>query len=166
MVEVYCSGPGCPQSVAAARKLTTLGYTNVHAFQVDSRPGNRSRSGIAARTWRSCRVSAQCIFSRLHWRHPSVTPAAAPRDVRRPPGHPLGPGFRRDLDTLSALEAKLDPIRFVRAHRSIVVQLDRVQEIEPVFQGEYLMILRDGTRLKRGRTYSANLRNAFNLTRS
>jgi rhodanese-related sulfurtransferase len=32
-IVVHCSGPGCPQSRAAAEKLTTLGYTNVHAFE-------------------------------------------------------------------------------------------------------------------------------------
>lgn len=32
-IVVYCSGPLCPQSRAAAEKLTTLGYTNVQAFE-------------------------------------------------------------------------------------------------------------------------------------
>lgn len=32
-VVVYCSGPSCPQSRAAAEKLAALGYTNVHAFE-------------------------------------------------------------------------------------------------------------------------------------
>ncbi|HEU4565743.1 MAG TPA: rhodanese-like domain-containing protein [Gemmatimonadaceae bacterium] len=32
-IVVYCSGPSCPQSKAAAAKLTTLGYTNVRAFE-------------------------------------------------------------------------------------------------------------------------------------
>ena len=32
-IVVYCSGPACPQSRAAAAKLATLGYTNVRAFE-------------------------------------------------------------------------------------------------------------------------------------
>jgi rhodanese-related sulfurtransferase len=32
-IVVYCSGPGCPQSKAAAEKLTAFGYTNVRAFE-------------------------------------------------------------------------------------------------------------------------------------
>jgi rhodanese-related sulfurtransferase len=32
-IVVYCSGPACPQSRAAAEKLATLGFTNVHAFE-------------------------------------------------------------------------------------------------------------------------------------
>lgn len=32
-IVVYCSGPACPQSKAAAEKLATLGYTNVRAFE-------------------------------------------------------------------------------------------------------------------------------------
>ena len=49
--------------------------------------------------------------------------------------------------TLKGIEARLDPDRFVRIQRSVLVNLDHVREIQPWFQGEYVLILRDGTQL-------------------
>lgn len=59
--------------------------------------------------------------------------------------------------TLSSLEAQLDPSRFLRVHRSHLVNLDRVDRIEPRFQGGYAVVLRDGTRLRLSRTYRKRL---------
>jgi len=50
-------------------------------------------------------------------------------------------------DSMTSLEAKLDPARFVRVHRSAIVNLDRVREIQKSFQREHIVILRDGTRV-------------------
>jgi len=47
--------------------------------------------------------------------------------------------------------ALLDPRRFVRIHRSTVVNMDRVHELQPYFHGEYVVVLRDGTKLKLSR---------------
>ena len=58
-------------------------------------------------------------------------------------------------DTMKALEAKLDPARFVRVHRSAIVNLDRVQRIEPWAHGEYVLTLRDGTKLRTSRAHGA-----------
>ncbi len=55
--------------------------------------------------------------------------------------------------TLAAFQERLDPDRFLRIHRSIVVNLDRVREITPWFHGDYAVILRDGERLSLSRTY-------------
>ncbi|MEO7456539.1 MAG: LytTR family DNA-binding domain-containing protein [Gemmatimonadaceae bacterium] len=46
------------------------------------------------------------------------------------------------------LEARLDPQRFVRIHRSTIVNLDRVRELHEVDRGEVIVVLEDGTRLK------------------
>jgi two-component system, LytTR family, response regulator len=48
---------------------------------------------------------------------------------------------------------RLDPRRFVRIHRSTLVNLDRVRELEPLFHGDFLVRLRDGTELTLSRTY-------------
>ena len=61
-------------------------------------------------------------------------------------------------ETMNALETRLDPERFVRIHRSTIVNSDRIQELEPLFQGDYLIILRDGTRLPSSRAYRDRLR--------
>jgi len=50
-------------------------------------------------------------------------------------------------ETMSQLESRLDPSRFVRVHRSAIVNLDRIKELQPWFRGEYRVILRDGTEL-------------------
>lgn len=60
-------------------------------------------------------------------------------------------------ETMSNLEARLDPGRFVRIHRSTMVRLDRVRELEPLFQGDYVLILEDGTRLTSSRGYRDRL---------
>ena len=56
-------------------------------------------------------------------------------------------------ETLQSLEDRLDPEQFIRIHRSTIVNLDRVQEIEPYFHGDYIVRLRDGHRLTLSRTY-------------
>lgn len=61
-------------------------------------------------------------------------------------------------EPLKDLEARLDSSRFLRIHRSIVVNLDRVRELRPWFHGAYVVVLRDGTELTSGRTYSAQVR--------
>jgi two-component system LytT family response regulator len=48
-------------------------------------------------------------------------------------------------EPLSAIEKKLDPARFVRVHRSSIVNLDSIRELQPAFHGDYVIILRDGT---------------------
>ncbi|RKG71793.1 LytTR family transcriptional regulator [Corallococcus sp. CA054B] len=55
------------------------------------------------------------------------------------------------------LEARLDPERFVRIHRSTLVNLQRVQELRPLPHGEYQVILRDRTTLKLSRGYRERL---------
>ena len=45
--------------------------------------------------------------------------------------------------------------RFVRVHRSIVVNTERIREVQPWFKGDYVLILNDGTKLRSGRTYRA-----------
>jgi two-component system LytT family response regulator len=54
--------------------------------------------------------------------------------------------------SLQTLEARLDPARFFRVHRSAVVNLDRVKELQPLFRGEHVVILHDGTRVKLSRS--------------
>jgi two-component system, LytTR family, response regulator len=59
---------------------------------------------------------------------------------------------------LGAVEARLDPAAFVRVHRSAIVRVDRIASLEPYFHGEYVVTLRDGSRLTSSRSYSAGLR--------
>jgi two-component system LytT family response regulator len=49
-------------------------------------------------------------------------------------------------ETMNAVEARL-PSQFVRIHRSAIVNIDRIKELQPWFRGDYQVILRDGTKL-------------------
>ena len=60
--------------------------------------------------------------------------------------------------TLSHLEERLPASRFLRIHRSILVNVDRIQEIQPWFQGDWLVVLGDGTKLQSGKSYRARVR--------
>lgn len=61
-------------------------------------------------------------------------------------------------ESMAELEAELDPTRFLRISRSAIVNLDRIQEIQPWFQGDYVLILSDGTRITSTRGYRDNMR--------
>lgn len=54
-------------------------------------------------------------------------------------------------ESMRALERTLDPGRFFRVHRSAIVNLERVKELQPWFHGQYLVVLEDGTQLKLSR---------------
>jgi len=58
---------------------------------------------------------------------------------------------------MSALETSLDPASFLRVHRSIIVNLERIRALQPAAHGDYVITLRDGTQLKSGRTYAERL---------
>src|SRR5262245_44605359 len=60
-------------------------------------------------------------------------------------------------ETIGGLAARLDPIRFLRIRNSTIVNLERVKELRPLFRGEYLIVLRDGTELNSSRRYRKNL---------
>jgi two-component system LytT family response regulator len=49
--------------------------------------------------------------------------------------------------TIASLEAALDPSRFVRIHRSVIVNLERIARIEPYTRDSRMAVLHDGTRL-------------------
>jgi len=51
-------------------------------------------------------------------------------------------------ESMAALEARLDPELFFRVHRSAIVNLERVRELQPYSRREHVLVLRDGTRLR------------------
>jgi two-component system, LytTR family, response regulator len=60
-------------------------------------------------------------------------------------------------ETMNGMEARLDARRFVRIHRSRIVNTERIKELQPWFNGEYVVILRNGTRLTLSRGYREKL---------
>jgi two-component system LytT family response regulator len=59
--------------------------------------------------------------------------------------------------TMSYIESVLDPRKFVRIHRSTLVNIDRIKEMQPLFNGDQLLILDNGTQLPMSRTYRERL---------
>ena len=64
-------------------------------------------------------------------------------------------------ESMKNMETKLDSKTFVRIHRSAIVNIDRIKELEPWFHGEYVVIMRDGTRLTASRVFSERLSTAI-----
>lgn len=60
-------------------------------------------------------------------------------------------------ETMNRMEGRLDSRRFVRIHRSRIVNTERIKELQPWFNGEYVVILRNGTRLTLSRGYRDKL---------
>lgn len=64
----------------------------------------------------------------------------------------------RTRGTITAIESALDPRQFVRIHRRIVVNMDRVREMSPLPGGDGLLVLGDGSTLRLSRTYRSRVR--------
>jgi two-component system LytT family response regulator len=60
--------------------------------------------------------------------------------------------------TMNTLEKSLDPEKFLRIHRSIIVNLGRIKTLQSGAHGEYVITLRDGARLQSGRSYSDRMK--------
>jgi two-component system LytT family response regulator len=70
-------------------------------------------------------------------------------------------GVFRYAEPISRLESKLDPARFVRVHRSSIVNVARIAELQPWFRGDAVLIMKDGARITLSRTYRPKLAALF-----
>lgn len=66
-------------------------------------------------------------------------------------------------ETLTNLEARLDPTRFLRVHRSLIVHVSRIAEVESLFAGEFVLSLTTGAKLTSGRTFRAAIQAALGM---
>jgi len=69
-----------------------------------------------------------------------------------------GKAVHAHRSTLTHLAERLPASKFLRIHRSTLVNVDRIREIQPWFQGDWVLILADGTRLHSGKSYRAKVR--------
>lgn len=60
--------------------------------------------------------------------------------------------------TLTQMEQKLDPEKFLRIHRSAIVNIDSIRELQPHFNGEYVVLLKNGSRLKVSRSFKDSVK--------
>jgi two-component system LytT family response regulator len=70
----------------------------------------------------------------------------------------VGKAVHAHRSTLTHLEERLPASKFLRVHRSTLVNVDRIREIQPWFQGDWVLILSDGTRLHSGKSYRSKVR--------
>lgn len=68
-------------------------------------------------------------------------------------------------ETMARLEARLDPERFIRIHRSTIVNIDRVRKLIPAFAGDYAVVLADGTKLRLSRGYQERMQAVMDKAR-
>jgi two-component system LytT family response regulator len=69
----------------------------------------------------------------------------------------VGKSYHLVRGSMQAVEKKLDPAKFMRIHRSVIVNISRIQELQSWFHGEYKVIMRDGTKLTLSRGYRDRL---------
>ena len=60
--------------------------------------------------------------------------------------------------TMAQIEQRLPASRFIRIHRSTIVNIERIREFQPWFQGDWILVLADGTRLQSGKSYRRRIR--------
>ena len=60
-------------------------------------------------------------------------------------------------EAIGSLEAQLDPKKFPRIHRSSIVNIERIQELRPWSHGDFIVVLKDETKLRMSRRYRQNL---------
>ena len=61
-------------------------------------------------------------------------------------------------ETTTGIESKLDPKKFFRIHRSTIVNIEKIREMHPWFNGDYAVTLKDGTKLTLSSTYRERLK--------
>ena len=66
-------------------------------------------------------------------------------------------------ETMTRLESRLDPKRFLRVHRSRLVRLDGIVEAQAHASGRFLLRLKCGARIVTGRSYAARVRDALGV---
>lgn len=69
----------------------------------------------------------------------------------------VGEAQHRLRASLAGLTEGLDPKQFVRIHRSVIVNIERIREVQPWFGGDYIAILRTGAKLRVSRLRAPQL---------
>jgi two-component system LytT family response regulator len=67
-------------------------------------------------------------------------------------------------ETMNQIESRLDPRRFFRIHRSRIVNTERIKELQPWFNGEFIVVLQNGTQLRLSRSYREKLEERLGRT--
>ncbi len=126
---------------------------------------DRARRAVVARTGRPAEIAARAPGGRvairaegrvLRVRVDEIERVEADRDVSR--FSLRGGTVVEARESLSSVEQRLPRTLFLRVHRSHIVNVARVREIHPWFQGESVLLLEDGSQVVTGRTYRDRVR--------
>jgi two-component system LytT family response regulator len=79
--------------------------------------------------------------------------------------HSAGGATHLIRETMGDFYAKLDAQKFLRIHRSTIVNIDRIKDIQPLFKGDYVITLTGGKRLKASRGYRRELQSLLDEAR-
>jgi two-component system LytT family response regulator len=58
---------------------------------------------------------------------------------------------------MNSIEARLPSEKFIRVNRSTIVNIERIKELQPLFHGEYVIILKNGAKVTLSRGYREKL---------
>ena len=64
-------------------------------------------------------------------------------------------------ESMSNLESRLDPNHFIRIHRSTIINVNFIEDLQPYFNGEFFITMKNGDRLKLSRNYKDKIRFLF-----
>ena len=64
-------------------------------------------------------------------------------------------------ESMNNMESQLDPSKFMRVHRSAIVNISKIKHLEPYFNGEFYLVLEDGTKVKSSRRYKHRILSVF-----
>lgn len=67
-------------------------------------------------------------------------------------------------EKISVIETKLDPALFIRIHRSTIVRIQRIRELRPAFNGDHVVILRDGQKFAMSRKFREKVFGKLNVS--
>ncbi len=123
-------------------------------------PASEMRSAVHALLARVRSPASPQLVVRTDGRHVFLDPdevewvEAVGKDVR------LHMGARTVVvrETMNSLAARLDADRFIRVHRSAIVNRSHIREAQPWFKGDYVFLMKSGARVTSGRTYREQMR--------
>lgn len=121
----------------------------------DAAPLARLLEDLAGKRSASDRLAVKVGDRILYLKHAEIDWIEAADDVVR---IHAGRQIHEYRSTLSQLEQRLPESRFLRIHRSTIVNVERIREFQPWFQGDWVLVLADGTRLQSGKSYRQKVR--------
>ncbi|HEX4320194.1 MAG TPA: LytTR family DNA-binding domain-containing protein [Acidobacteriaceae bacterium] len=143
---------------AMARVRTRLEERGLHEFKQrlahmiasDSRPRHLDRLVV-----KSAGVTRFVRVSEIEWIEASGVYVAL--HIHAQTAHPDRGREILYRSSLAELAERLDPARFIRVHRSTIVNLESILQLEPVSHGEFDIVLKSGVRTRISRSYRAQL---------